>query len=103
MRQLMIIGVGLALAYSAGNNLPLPGLLRLALAAVIASAAVALALRRPGGRSLDDWAFVPLRYGALPRLSVWRPQGRDGALQEVSNSRHEVILPSPSWARGGGV
>ena len=101
MRQLMTVGVGFALAYSAGNDIPLPELLRLALAAVIAAAAVALTLCRPGGRSLDDWAFVLLRYGALPRLFVWRPQGRDGALREVSNRRCEVVLPPPAWAKGG--
>ena len=100
MRQLMTLGVGLALAYSAGNELPLPVALRLALAGAVAVLSLLLALCRPGGRALDDWAFVLLRYYALPRLGVWRPTGCEGALREVSTGRYEVILPTPAWLGG---
>lgn len=99
MRQLMTLGVGLALAYSAGNDLPVPTALRLALAGAVAVLSLVLALCRPGGRALDDWAFVLLRYCALPRLGVWRSGSCEGAPLVVS-ARHEVILPAPAWLEG---
>ena len=72
MRQLLAAACGLALAYGALSDLPLPLALRLALAALVLLATALVVLWRPAGRPLEEWAFVLLRYHAAPRVSVWR-------------------------------
>ena len=73
LRQLMTAAIGLALAYGAAGQLPLPAPLSLAAAAVVLVGAALLALWQPGGRPLEEWAFVLLQYAATPRVAVWRP------------------------------
>lgn len=73
LRQLMTAAIGLALAYGAAGQLPLPAPLRLAAAAVVLAAAALLALWQPAGRPLEEWAFVLLQYAATARVAVWRP------------------------------
>ncbi len=91
MRQLLAAACGLALAYGALSDLPLPLWARLALAALVLGATVALALWRPAGRPPEEWAFVLLRYRASPRVCVWRPR----AGGEVPAAPREVVLPAP--------
>ncbi|MCK9495903.1 MAG: PrgI family protein [Dehalococcoidia bacterium] len=90
MRQLLSAAIGLAIAYGALADLPLPFGLRLVLVVVVIVATAVLVLWRPGGRPAEEWAFVLLRYSAAPRLAVWRPQGRDATGPAI----HEVVVPA---------
>lgn len=58
MRQLMVAIIGLALAYSAMSEAPLPLAIRLAAGATVLLVTAAISLWQPAGRSLEDWAFV---------------------------------------------
>lgn len=89
MRQLLSAAIGLALAFGAVNDLPLPFGARLAVAGVVLLATAVLVLWRPAGRPIEEWAFVLLRYWSLPRVSVWRPSSGD----EGGRVIHEVVLP----------
>lgn len=73
MRQLMTAAVGLAMAYGAFTELPLPLVIRWAIAALLLVAVGLLTLWQPAGRPLEEWVFVLLRYGTQPRVAVWRP------------------------------
>ncbi len=91
MRQLLSAAVGLTLAYSAVSNLPLPLGARLVAAALATVATAVLVLWQPAGRPLEDWAFVLLRYFAMPRVAVWRPRDVRGLTHEPQ----EVVLREP--------
>ena len=56
--------------------LPLPLAARVVLAACVLAATALLVLWRPAGRPLEEWAFVLLRYWAMPRAAVWQPRER---------------------------
>ena len=90
MRQLLSAAIGLALAYGAANDLPLPLAGRLVVTAVVLVGTLLLVLWRPGGRPAEDWAFVLLRYWATPRVAVWRPRESPGPTRRT----HEVVLRS---------
>ncbi|RJQ07839.1 MAG: PrgI family protein [Dehalococcoidia bacterium] len=92
MRQLLSAAVGLALAYGATSDLPLPLALRLVAAAVVLVATLVLVFWRPAGRPAEEWAFVVLRFWATPRVAVWRP--RD-PMPDRSEGLREVVLPTP--------
>lgn len=96
MRQLMTAAVGLGLAYGAASGLPLPIPVRLVAAAVVLVAVALLALWRPADRPLEDWAFVLLRYWAVPRVAVWRPRRLDLGGAEAKPT-YEVLVPEPAW------
>jgi PrgI family protein len=89
MRQLLTAAIGLALAYGAASDMPLPLPLRLVIAAVVLLLTVVLALWRPAGRPVEDWAFVLLRFWSARRVAVWRPIERASA----HHQRREVLLP----------
>ena len=99
MRQLLTAAVGLGLAYGAASELPLPMPLRMTAAGVLLMAVALLALWRPGDRPLEDWAFVLLRYWAVPRVAVWWPRRLDIDRRDAPPS-YEVVVPEPVWARG---
>ena len=92
MRQLMVAIIGLALAYAAMSEVPLPLPMRLGLGAAVLLWTAAFTLWQPAGRSLEDWAFVLLRYVSVPRVVVWRV--RTPRLAESDESgRFEIVLP----------
>jgi len=87
MRQLIVAIIGLALAYSAMSEAPLPLAIRLAAGATVLLMTAAVSLWQPAGRSLEDWAFVEHVVVLLARWrSLLRPptrqsipmQGRQG-------------------------
>ncbi len=94
MRQLMTLAIGLGLAYGASNQLPFPMPLQFAIAASVLAGVAVVALWRPGGRPMEDWAFVLLRYWAIPRAAVWRVRRLDPAHRTKGQS-YEVVLPDP--------
>jgi hypothetical protein len=96
MRQLMTAAVGLGLAYGAVSEPPFPLPLRLIAAGLVLAAVALVALWRPAGRPLEDWAFVLLRYWSVPRIAVWRP--REVAVRvEDPTASYEVVVPEPVW------
>jgi hypothetical protein len=98
MRQLMTAAVGLALAYGAASEPPVPLPLRLIVAGLVLAVVALFALWRPAGRPLEDWAFVLLRYWAIPRVAVWRP--REVPVQaDHTAASYEVVVPDPVWAK----
>jgi len=101
MRQLMVAIIGLALAYAAMSEVPLPLPMRLGLGAAVLLWTAAFTLWQPAGRSLEDWAFVLLRYVSVPRVVVWRV--RTPRLAESDESgRFEIVLPSQADSRRRG-
>ena len=97
-RQFMYLTVGLATSYGLWNQLLyLPTAARLTLAAVCFVLAAAVALVRPHGRGLEEWAFVVLHYAAAPKASVWRPREPDPASWRPSSARWAELSPRPAW------
>lgn len=92
VRQLLTLAAGLALAYGAASDLPLPLAPRLGLAAAALVVTVLIAVWHPGGRPAEEWAFVLLRYASIPRVAVWRP--RECELDDAEP--REVVLPGPT-------
>ena len=95
MRQLMTAAVGLGLAYGIASELPLPMPVRLAAAGVVMIAVAVMAVWRPAGRPMEDWAFVLLRYWAVPRVAVWRPREADLSFEE-ERTTYEVVVADPA-------
>lgn len=96
IRQLLAAAIGLALAYGAANDLPLPLALRIAAALAVVLATAVLVLWRPAGRPAEEWAFVLLRYWTTPHVAVWRPREPAGGPREL---REVVLPPSPRLQR----
>ena len=72
-----------------------PLALRLAAAATVLLMTAAISLWQPAGRSLEDWAFVLLRYISIPRVVVWRVR-TSRELASPEEARFEVLLPEAS-------
>lgn len=92
MRQLLSAAIGLALAYGAASNIPVPLPVRLVAAAVVLAGTALLVLWRPEGRAAEEWAFVLLRYWASGGIAVWRPLER--ALP--TRPEREIVLKRPA-------
>ncbi len=100
MRQLMTAAVGLGLAYGVASELPLPMPIRLAAAAIVMIAVGVMAVWRPAGRPMEDWAFVLLRYWAVPRVAVWRPREAVASFDE-ERTTYEVVVADRTATRVG--
>lgn len=98
MRQLMVVIIGLALAYAAISGLPVALPFRLVAGASVLAITGAFSLWQPGGRSLEDWAFVLLRYVAVPRIAVW--QVRTTHLDEGDSAPGGFSTGCRWWTRG---
>jgi len=97
-RQLMWLMVGGASGYGLWTQSPdLPAGLRLALAGLCFALALALALVRPQGRGLEEWAFVALHYAALPKRSAWRPREPQPAAWRPAGEDWAERAPRLSW------
>ena len=97
-RQAMYLILGISGSYGLWNQWPhLEAGLRLALALVCLAFATALALLRPQGRGLEEWAFVILRYAALPKAVVWRPREPAPGHLHPSVARWEDLEPRLTW------
>jgi hypothetical protein len=94
MRQLMTAAVGLGLAYGVASELPLPMAMRLVFAGVVLIGVAVMAVWRPAGRPVEDWAFVLLRYWSIPRVAVWRPREAFPEPEKETTS-YEVVVSEP--------
>lgn len=105
MRQCVIIGIGLTIAYplfsTIFNALPntMAGItLGLVAALPLGAATLALALLNIWERGLDEWGLVLLLYAIQPHLYLWsfvRPNERTQSVQEhedVASSREDEMI-----------
>jgi hypothetical protein len=99
MRQLLLLLSGLAAAYAAWTQLPaLPVAVRATLAATVLLLTPALALVRPGDRSLAAWALAVLRYHTLARVAVWQPRLPDRLAGRQDGTDWSAHAPHLTWA-----
>jgi hypothetical protein len=97
-RQIMYLTVGATLSYGLWNQTSeLLFAARIALAALCLAIATTLALVRPGGRGLEEWAFVALRYVSVPRSSVWRPCEPDLTSLRLGPEDWQELTPRVAW------
>lgn len=97
-RQVTYLTLGCASAYAAWTSaLELPLAARLAPVAVCVLIALTLALVRPLGRSLEAWAFLGLRYLALPKCAVWRCTTLDPVTNPQGNESWAEWSPQLAW------
>jgi hypothetical protein len=97
-RQIMYLTVGATLSYGLWNQMSdLPFAARIALAVLCLGFATVLALVRPGGRGLEEWAFVALHYIAVPRSSVWRPREPDLTSLRPGPEDWQELTPRVAW------
>ncbi len=98
VRQVMLLIVGVSLAYGLWNQLPdliLP--LRLGTAIIVFLTFAAVALLKPGQRPLEEWLFVVVHYASVPKLAVWYPI-EPPLLDWLLDSREwEDLRPEPVW------
>ena len=99
IRQVMYLSVGFSGAYGLWNGwLDAPPAVRLGLALVGLLLAAALAFIRPYGRGLEDWAFVALRYLALPKTAVWRCAILDPVIDAQGEEGWAEWSPALAWS-----
>ncbi len=97
-RQVGILVSGGSSIYWAWQNLAwLPQALNGVLVVLIAILAVAIALIRPYGRGLDEWAFAWLRYAAMPRSTVWRVAERVPTSSAATRTEWETWEVARHW------
>ena len=98
VRQVMYLTTGCATAYALWNQWPdAPPALRLGAALGCLLLAAALALVRPGGRGLEEWAFVALHYAATPKRAVWRVAEPAVADWRPGASAWQELTPGVAW------
>ena len=98
VRQVMYLTSGCSLGYGLWNHAAyLPIEVRAAGAAGCALVALIFALVRPHGRGLEEWAFVVLRFAAVPRVSGWRPREPDRDPRRSPEWAWANLAPRPSW------
>ncbi len=100
VRQALTLTTGLSGGYSVWTQWPdLPDLLRLGLALGCLLVAAVLALVRPGGRGLDEWAFVVLHYAALPKTGVWRRREANAQKWCSRPTAWAALAPQVAWRK----
>lgn len=98
VRQLTVLTVGLSSGYALWSGWPeLAVGVRAGLALTCVLLAAALALLRPRGRGLEEWAFVALHYLATPKSSTWRPREPDPATWRPARAAWEELDPRLAW------
>ena len=97
-RQLAYLLAGASAAYALWQQgAGLPSGPRAGLAAACLLVAAAVALVRPLGRGLDEWAVVVLRAAAVPRRSRWRPREPAPPDREPGGAAWAEFAPHPGW------
>lgn len=100
MRQVSYLLIGATGSYALANQWPdLDMSIRLSLAGAVLVVAVGLALVRPAGRGLEEWALVLLRYAAVPKLCVWAPGEPEATAWRAPEARWEELAPERFWER----
>src|SRR5579884_965601 len=98
IRQVMYLTAGSTLGYALWNQWSdVPVDLRLSLALASAVVGVALALARPLGRGVEEWAVVLVRYRLIPRRSLWFPAESMRLRLDGGAADWIDLAPSPRW------
>jgi hypothetical protein len=101
VRQVTYLTSGFSVGYGLWNQTgDLPIEARAACAASCALVAILFAVVRPGGRGLEEWAFVALRFAVVSRVCVWRPRDPHEAAQGADGGAWADLAPRPSWTEG---
>jgi hypothetical protein len=104
-RRALALLAGLAFAYSLWHQWPgAPEALRAGLAGACVLVAATAAFVRPGGRGLEAWALLALRYAACRRASVWRSDAPAATALRTDAPNPaapgwEELAPRLDWAR----
>lgn len=99
VRQVMFLTIGFAGGYGLWNQWPdLALAVRAALALSCCALAAAIALVRPHGRGLEEWAFVALHYLAVPKASIWRVREPDLNAWQPLTPRWAELAPHVTWS-----
>lgn len=79
VRQVLYLSVGLSVGYGLWGHLTwlarfggLGVVAHVVFSAVPAACALLVGICHPGGRPLEEWLLVALRYATLPKIAVWR-------------------------------
>ena len=97
-RQFTVLLSGGSSAYGLWTSGPdWPDAARAALGGAILLLAAILALVRPHGRGLEEWAFVVLHYALTPKASVWCPCEPDHTTWQPAAADWEEIAPRIAW------
>lgn len=99
--QLFRLAIGAGLAYLIWNRwLAVPLWPRTILSLAFLLAASVCAIWRPGGRALDEWLFILIRYQATPRYTLWRPRPPNPAEWQSRESGWVGATPRIQWNDG---
>lgn len=99
VRQVSYLVAGCAGAYGLWSHWPdWPESVRLGVAALCLLTALIVALVRPAGRGLEQWAFVGLHYAATPKRGAWRPREPDPAIWRPRAVAWAESSPRVTWA-----
>ena len=97
-RQVTYLTLGCASAYWAWTSaLDPPLAVRVSAVALCLLIAMTVALLRPLGRSLETWAYLGLRYLALPRRAVWQCALLDPVITSESGEGWAEWSPQLAW------
>jgi hypothetical protein len=92
IRQAMYLILGASTSYGVATQADwLPAAPRLAVAGLAGLLALAVALVRPGGRGLDEWGVILLRFLVAPRRAIWRVSEPDPADWRAPKDRWTVL------------
>ena len=98
IRQFAYLVVGLAGGYGLWQQWPDLVLgLRIVPAGLWLLVAVIVALVRPHGRGLEEWAFVALHYAAMPKRAVWRVPEPEHSSRVASSDGWAELVPDLNW------
>lgn len=98
IRQFAYLVVGLAGGYGLWNQWPDLVLgLRVVPPGMWLIAAVTIALVRPYGRGLEEWAFVALHYAVLPKQTVWRVPEPESQTPDALADGWAELAPELNW------
>ena len=98
-RQVTYLTLGCASAYWAWTSaLEMPLAARLVAVAACLLIAMTLALLRPLGRGLETWAYLGLRYLALPKRAVWQPALLEPLPSSDSGEGWAEWSPTLAWS-----
>jgi hypothetical protein len=88
-----------SLAYGAWDQAAgLPVAVRAALSICLVLLGLALALIRPGGRPLDEWAFAAAAFALMPRRLCWRSVEPDRPTRQSADPTDWAeMTPTVGW------
>lgn len=95
-KQVMVLSLGITLAYAVYSSLPAGSLLLLGGSLLVAAVPIVLALLvafvRPAGQGLDAWAMIWLLFVFSPKTYLWEPLADDDDGNDLEPRESRVPL-----------